>query len=112
MDSGCVCCAARNYVWESSDGWLVAWAVCDCVLSHFATRWLLPCPLLQPLSISKTRRQRMAVRYTAKATEASCLPAGIAPNDNTLHVPTAGSSADCGRMQRPPAHACASGDRA
>ena len=33
--SGCVGFAVRMYVWEGRDGWLVAWAVHECVLISF-----------------------------------------------------------------------------
>ena len=32
----------RLSVCENSDGWLVAWGLCECMLIRFSTVWLLP----------------------------------------------------------------------
>ena len=44
--SGSVGCAVKTYVWGSSDGWLGAWALYDCVRIRSSTPWLFPFTLL------------------------------------------------------------------
>ena len=38
-DHSGVGCAVRMHVCDSSDGWMVAWACCECVLVHASTLW-------------------------------------------------------------------------
>ena len=39
--SGCASCAVRLCVCEKSDGWLVAWGLCECMLMRSPMVWLL-----------------------------------------------------------------------
>ena len=39
-------CTGRLCVCENSDGRLVAWGLCECMLIRFSTVWLLPFTLL------------------------------------------------------------------